>query len=245
MVDKPRDWTSHDVVAVTRGVLGVKRVGHGGTLDPAATGLLPILVGPATKIVTTLHGARKVYAAWIRFGSETTTDDATGTTTRSAAPPSRSDAERALAAFRGVIQQHPPAYAAVKVDGRRSYDRAREGDLAEPAAREVQVFRLDVARWMNDEELAVLVVCSSGTYVRSIARDVGRGAGSAAHLATLRRVAVGGLDIADAIGIETLRAAGREAGLARVRPFADEMLVLSDRYMTEDAGKLVPKEGNP
>lgn len=227
---------------MTRGVLGEKRVGHGGTLDPAATGLLPVLVGSATKTVTTLHGARKVYAARIRFGTETTTDDAAGTATRSAERPAREDAERALATFRGVIQQHPPAYAAVKVDGRRSYDRAREGDLAEPAAREVQVFRIDVARWTSDDDLAVLMVCSSGTYVRSIARDLGRAAGSAAHLEALRRLAIGALDVRDAIGIEALRAAGREAALARTRPFSDEMLVLDERYLSESADRLVPKE---
>lgn len=227
---------------MTRGVVGEKRVGHGGTLDPDATGLLPVLIGSATKTVTTLHGARKVYAARVRFGTETTTDDAAGTTTRSAERPAREDAERALATFRGVIQQHPPAYAAVKVDGRRSYDRAREGDLAEPAAREVQVFRIDVARWTSDDDLAVLMVCSSGTYVRSIARDLGRAAGSAAHLAALCRLAIGALDVRDAIGIEALRAAGREAALARIRPFSDEMLVLDERYLSESADRLVPKE---
>ena len=229
---------------MTRGVIGEKHVGHGGTLDPGATGLLPVLVGSATKIVTTLHGARKVYAAHVRFGTETTTDDAAGTPTRSAERPTREDAERALATFRGVIQQRPPAYAAVKVDGRRSYDRAREGDLAEPAAREVQVFRIDVARWTSDDDLAVLVVCSSGTYVRSIARDLGRAAGSAAHLAALRRLAIGALDVRDAIGIEELRAAGREAGLGRIRPFSDETLALDERYMNESADKLVPREGD-
>ena len=227
---------------MTRGVLGEKRVGHGGTLDPGATGLLPILVGSATKTLTTLQSAPKVYAAWIRFGSETTTDDAAGTTTRSAASPSRSDAERALASFRGVIQQRPPAYAAVKVAGRRSYDRAREGDLAEPAAREVQVFRLDMARWTSDDELAALVVCSSGTYVRSIARDLGRAVSSAAHLAALRRLAIGALDVSQAIGIEALRAAGREAGIARIRPITDETLVLDARYLNDSADRLVPKE---
>ena len=225
-------------------MIGEKRVGHGGTLDPAATGLLPLLIGSATKSVTTLHSAPKVYAAVIRFGSETTTDDAAGTPTRSADRPAREDAERALARFRGVIQQHPPAYAAVKVDGRRSYDRAREGDLAEPAAREVQVIRIDMVRWTSDGDLAVLVVCSSGTYVRSIARDLGRAAGSAAHLAALRRLAIGALDVRDAIGIEALRAAGREAGLARIRPFSDETLALDERYLSESADKLVPKEGD-
>ena len=232
-----------DVVAVVRGVIGEKRVGHAGTLDPAATGLLPVLIGSATKTVNRLHTARKVYAARIRFGSETTTDDAAGTPTRSAERPARTEAERALAAFRGVIAQRPPDYAAVKVEGRRAYDRARAGEAVELAAREVQVFRLDVVRWTSDGDLAVLLVCSSGTYVRSVARDLGRASGSAAHLAALRRLAVGGIDVADAIGIEELRRAGKEAAVARVRPFDDETLVLSERYMSESADKLVPEEG--
>jgi len=242
LLDKGRDWTSHDVVAVVRGVIKEKRVGHGGTLDPNATGLLPILIGSATKTVTTLHTALKVYAARIRFGNEMTTDDAVGTVTRSAPRPTRDEAERALATFRGVITQHPPAYAAVKVDGRRSYDRARAGEQVEPAAREVQVLRLEVARWTEDDDLAVLVVCSSGTYVRSIARDLGRAANSAAHLQALRRLAIGALDVADAIGVEALRAAGREMSVSRIRAFDVELLALDDRYMNESADKLVPKE---
>src|SRR5262249_12245385 len=132
-IDKPSGWTSHDVVAVTRGVIGEKRVGHGGTLDPAAAGPLPLLIGSATEAGTTLHAARKVYAALIRFGGETSTDDATGTPIRSADLPTHALAERALTGFRGVITQRPPAYAAVKVDGRRAYDRARAGEAVEPA----------------------------------------------------------------------------------------------------------------
>ena len=243
LVDKSSAWTSMDVVAVVRGVIGEKRVGHGGTLDPAATGLLPVLIGAATKTVNTLHTARKVYAARMRFGHETTTDDAMGTPTRSAPPPRREDVERALATFRGVIQQRPPAYAAVKVDGRRAYDRARAGESVEPTAREVQVFRFDVATWTADDELDALVVCSSGTYVRSLARDLGRAAGSAAHLSALRRLAVGAFEVRDALGIEELRRAGKEAALGRIRGFTDESLVLDERYMTQDAAIVVMKEG--
>jgi len=223
-------------------VLGVRRVGHGGTLDPLATGLLPILVGSATRSFDRLHTALKVYAAWVRFGSETTTDDTAGTVTRSAVIPDRTVAVHALAAFRGFIKQRPPDYAAVKVEGRRAYDRARAGEVMEIAEREVQVQRLDMARWTESGDLALVVVCSSGTYVRSVARDVGRASGSAAHLARLRRLATGSLDVRDAIGIEALRGSGREAALARIVPMRDEILALNDRYLTEPADTLVPPE---
>jgi tRNA pseudouridine55 synthase len=238
-VDKPAGWTSFDVVAVARRTIGVRRVGHGGTLDPMATGLLAVLVGPATKFMARLQDAPKVYAAVVRFGSETATDDAAGETTRSSAGPAHAEAVSALAAFRGVIRQRPPAYAAVKVDGRRAYDLAREGKTPELAAREVQVHRLDVTEWNSDSDLGLLIVCSSGTYVRSLARDLGRSLGSAAHLAALRRLAIGSLEIREAIGIDALRAAGTEAALARLRPVSDAVLALDPRYLNEPADTLV------
>ena len=233
-----------DVVAVTRGVLGIRRVGHGGTLDPLATGLLPILVGDTTRSFDRLHAASKVYAAWVRFGAETATDDAGGSITREAERPARSQVEDALSSFRGVIKQRPPAYAAVKVDGRRAYDRARAGEQVELAEREVHVSRIDMARWDAVGDLALLVVCSAGTYIRSIARDLGQAVGSAAHLARLRRLAVGALDVADAITIDALRAAGRDAALARIVAFDDDTLTLPARYLSETADRLVPTEGS-
>jgi len=241
-IDKPAGWTSHDVVAVVRGVLGEKHVGHGGTLDPLATGLLPVLVGSATKFVERIHTAPKVYAAVVRFGSETATDDAAGAVTAEAPPPERSRAEAALAGFRGAISQVPPAYAAVKVGGRTAYSRARAGETVALAAREVQVLRLDVTAWSSDADLGLVVVCSSGTYVRSLARDLGRACGSAAHLASLRRLAVGALDVSGAVGIERLRREGRDAALARLRAADDALLALDDRYLTAPAGTLVAQE---
>ncbi len=244
LVDKPAGWTSHDVVAVVRGVIGERRVGHGGTLDPLATGLLPVLVGSATKFVERLHTAPKVYAASVRFGSETATDDAGGETTREQAAPDRSRAEQALAAFRGVIRQTPPDYAAVKVAGRRAYDRARAGESVELAAREVRVLRLEVTGWSATGELGLLIVCSGGTYVRAIARDLGRASGSAAHLGSLRRLAVGALDVRDAVGIEELRRDGPGPALARLRAADDALLVLDERYLSAPADRLVVQERN-
>jgi tRNA pseudouridine55 synthase len=229
---------------VARGVLGVRRVGHGGTLDPLATGLLALLVGASTRETERLHTAPKVYDALVRFGSETATDDREGKATRSAAAPHRaSDIEAALVPLRGAIQQVPPAYAAVKVGGRTAYSRARSGEIVELTAREVQVHRLEMTDW-NPPDARVLIVCGSGTYVRSIARDLGRALGSAAHLAALRRLAIGALDVADAVGIEALRAAGRDSAVARLRVMDESTLALPRRYLEESPGKIVGAGGH-
>ena len=228
---------------MARGVLGVRRVGHGGTLDPLATGLLALLVGATTRETERLHTAPKVYDALVRFGSETATDDREGQTTRSAvAPPGAGEIEAALAPFRGVIRQVPPAYAAVKVGGRAAYSRARAGETVDLAAREVQVYRLEMTEW-NSPDARLLIVCGSGTYVRSLARDLGRAIGSAAHLAALRRLAIGALDVADAIGIESLRAAGRDAAVARLRVMDESTLALPQRYLDDSPGKIVSAGG--
>lgn len=228
---------------MARGVLGIRRIGHGGTLDPLATGLLALLVGETTRETERLHTAPKVYDALVRFGSETATDDREGETTRSAAAPQgASSIEIALAPLRGAIQQVPPAYAAVKVGGRTAYSRARAGETIELAAREVQVHRLEMTDWIAPDA-RLLIVCGSGTYVRSIARDLGRSLGSAAHLAGLRRLAIGALDVVDSIGIEALRAAGREAAISRLRVMDDSTLALPRRYLEESAGKIIGAGG--
>lgn len=239
-IDKPEGWTSHDVVAVVRGAIGERHVGHGGTLDPLATGLLPVLVGSATKFTERLHTAPKVYAARVRFGSETATDDREGQVTRTAGAPSVETVRAALDGFRGVITQVPPAYAALKVGGRTAYARARAGETVALAAREVQVLRLEMTRY-SDDLADLLVVCSSGTYIRALARDVGRAVGSAAHLASLRRLAVGALDVRDAVGIEELRRGGRDAAVGRLRPAGDDLLALDERYLRAPADTLVPE----
>jgi tRNA pseudouridine55 synthase len=238
-IDKPEGWTSHDVVAVVRGVLGTKRVGHGGTLDPQASGLLPVLVGPATKFADRIHEATKVYDALVRFGAETATDDREGAVTRGSGVPTLvvDSIEPALGALRGVIEQVPPQYAALKVGGRTAYARARSGETVELAARSVQVFRLDVIT-ITSPDLRLLVVCSSGTYVRAIARDLGRALGSAAHLAGLRRLAVGALEARDAVVPDQLRALGRDA-IALLRPANEDLLTLDPRFLERSAATIV------
>ena len=236
-VDKPLGWTSHDVVAVLRGLLGLRRIGHGGTLDPAATGVLPILVGPATSFVERLHTAPKAYAAVVRFGHETATDDREGASTRDASVPEAIE-EATLDGFRGRIDQVPPDFAAVKVGGQPAYRAARAGRPAVLEARSVTIERLAVADW-TPPDLRLLVVCSSGTYIRAIARDLGRAVGSAAYLAALRRLAVGALDAADAHGVEALRSGPPELALDAMRPPTDDLLQLPDRYRTDPAERLL------
>jgi len=237
-IDKPEGWTSHDVVAVVRGVLGTRRVGHGGTLDPQASGLLPVLIGSATKFANRIHEATTVYDALVRFGAETATDDREGAVTREGSVPSLAPRtfEPALASLRGVIEQVPPQYAALKVGGRTAYARARAGERVALAARSVQVYRLDVIE-IKPPDLRLLVVCSSGTYVRAIARDLGRALGSAAHLAALRRLAVGALEARDALTPDQLRARGRD--LALIRPANEDLLTLDHRFLERSAATIV------
>jgi tRNA pseudouridine55 synthase len=244
-IDKPLGWTSFDVVAVARRSLGAKRVGHGGTLDPLATGVLPLLVGGATKFADRLHTASKVYAALVTFGSETTTDDREGATTRETGAPTLSlDAlDAALAPFRGELAQVPPAFAAVKVDGRHAYTRARNGETVELAARTVTVERLAIASW-EPPALRLLVVCSTGTYIRSLARDIGRAVDSAAHLGGLRRLAVGALTVDDALDIETLRGTpAARVGDIRLREADDRILPLAERFRMAPAAELLSSWG--
>lgn len=238
-VDKPAGWTSFDVVAVVRRAIGVKRVGHGGTLDPLATGLLPVLVGRATRFADQLHRASKVYAALLLFGQETTTDDTEGALRRDAAVPALdADAlDAVLGGFRGEILQTPPIYSALKVGGRRAYRAARAGEQLTLEPRRVRIDRLEIASW-RPPSLRLAIVCSSGTYIRALARDIGRGCGSAAHLGALRRLAVGTLTVNDAVAPGLVRAEGASVA-ARLRPADDGLLDLDDRYRTLSAEELL------
>ena len=222
VVAKPAGPTSHDVVALIRRLAETRRVGHGGTLDPFATGVLPVFLGRATRLVEYHLGDRKSYRATVCFGASSTTDDLDGELTPSDGPaPDRSAVEAALAAFRGPIVQVPPAYSAVKLAGRRAYAMARAGQTPELAPREVTIDRLDLEEWDGsdpDRPLAVVEVdCSAGTYIRSIARDLGRAVGSAAYLASLRRSASGGFGLDEAYPLEEIRAAVAD-GPAGLRP---------------------------
>ncbi|MDQ4008182.1 MAG: tRNA pseudouridine(55) synthase TruB [Actinomycetota bacterium] len=209
VVDKPAGWTSHDVVARMRRLAGTRKVGHAGTLDPMATGVLVVGVDRATRLLGHLALAEKAYDATIRLGESTVTDDAEGEVT-ARADASAVPEEEVLAAVRaltGSIEQVPSAVSAVKVEGRRSYARVRQGESVQLAARpvEVSVFDvLDVRRGSGAVDVDARVVCSSGTYVRALARDLGAAVGVGGHLTRLRRTRVGGFDLVQAHTLETL-----------------------------------------
>ncbi|MDR2997008.1 MAG: tRNA pseudouridine(55) synthase TruB [Microbacterium sp.] len=209
LVDKPGGLTSHDVVARVRRAFGTRKVGHAGTLDPMATGLLVIGVEGATRLLTYIVGADKTYEATIRLGQATSTDDAEGEivqTTDAGEVPS-SEIAAGIARLTGEISQVPSAVSAIKVDGRRAHDRVRAGEQVELAAREVTVSRFEVLAERRGDgvvDLDVIVDCSSGTYIRALARDLGAGLGVGGHLTALRRSRVGDFDVADAVTIEQL-----------------------------------------
>jgi tRNA pseudouridine55 synthase len=210
VVDKPAGLTSHDVVARVRRIARTRRVGHAGTLDPMATGVLVLGVERATKLLGHLTLTDKSYAATIRLGQDTVTDDAEGEPTggASAAGVTENEVATGLAALTGTIDQVPSAVSAIKVDGKRSYARVRAGEQVELAARTVTVSRLALAGWARPGadllDLDVEVDCSSGTYVRALARDLGRALGTGGHLTALRRTRVGPFTLAEAVTLDEL-----------------------------------------
>lgn len=202
-MDKPAGMTSHDVVQCVRRAFGERSIGHLGTLDPFATGLLVLLLGRATRLATFIDTEPKVYEAQIRFGEETDTDDSTGTVIRTTASPVMSAVEAALGQLTGTISQTPPAYSAKSVDGTRAYDAARRGDPLDLAPVDVTVHDWKLGRFADDT-LDAVITCSGGTYIRALARDLGRMTSSAAHLASLRRTRVGKFDVREAATLENL-----------------------------------------
>jgi tRNA pseudouridine55 synthase len=243
VVAKPIGPTSHDIVGLVRRLTGTKRVGHGGTLDPFASGVLPVFLGRATRLVEFHLGDRKRYRATVCFGASSTTDDLEGALTPAdGEPPARGAVEAAIATLRGEIEQRPPAYSAIKVAGRRAYAMARAGQAVELAPRRVTIHAIDLVDWDDGtpgQPVAIIdVECSAGTYVRSLARDIGAAVGNAAYLGALTRTASGAFTLDDATSLDALRAAA-EAGpsdvTALLRP-VDAGLDL--RSVTIPAGSL-------
>jgi tRNA pseudouridine55 synthase len=212
VIDKPIGPTSHDIVALVRRLAATKRVGHGGTLDPFASGVLPVFLGRATRVVEFHLADRKRYRATVCFGASSSTDDLEGEMTPATGPaPARDAAEAALPGLTGTIQQRPPAYSAIKLGGRRAYAMARAGEAVELQPREVTIHELTMIDWDGsdpDRPIAILdVTCSAGTYVRALARDLGERLGNAAYLGALRRTAAGQFAETDAHSLDALRAA--------------------------------------
>lgn len=241
VIAKAAGPTSHDIVAIMRRLAQTKRVGHGGTLDPFAAGVLPLFLGRATRLAEYHLGANKVYRATVCFGATSTTDDLEGEQTPSDAPaPTQELVEAALGAFRGPIRQRPPDYSAIKVGGRRAYALARAGETVELREREVTIHDLSIVSWDDRDPtrpIAILdVSCSAGTYIRSLARDLGQALGSGAYLGALTRTASGAFGADDATPLEELQAAAAEgpAGLTKYLKPMDAGLDELPRLVVDD-----------
>jgi len=225
-IDKPQGWTSHDVVARVRHLSGQKQVGHAGTLDPLATGVLLVCLGQATRVSEYLMRGRKVYRAAVHLGLSTDTYDAGGRVTATAPQVNvtLSQLEEALAAFVGRIEQTPPMYSALKYRGAPLYRLARQGKTVERKPRPVEIYDLKLLDW-SSPVLTIEVTCSPGTYIRSLAHDLGQRLGCGAHLSSLVRLASGHFTLDEAISLETLSeafATGRWAEL--LRPLDEALL---------------------
>jgi tRNA pseudouridine55 synthase len=224
ILDKPQGLTSNQALSRLKRCFNPRKVGHAGTLDPLATGVLPIAFGEATKTVAHVVDCEKTYDFTIRWGIETDTDDAEGKPVRTSdARPSPDAIEDALQAFIGDIMQTPPCYSAIKVEGERAYDLARDGEVVELQPRLVSVYELDIEEAISPDLTRLICACGKGTYVRSIARDLGRALGCYGHIAALRRTAVGPFGEENAISLETLESlsnsdAGQDALMGTITP---------------------------
>lgn len=221
LVDKDPGFTSHNAVALCRRILGTKKVGHCGTLDPMATGMLIVVIGKATKMQDMLMCEDKVYTATMKLGIETNSQDADGEVVaeKSTAGITQADIEAAFAHYHGEFDQVPPMYSAIKINGVPCYKLARKGQEVERKARHVRVIEYNITRVdLEAAEVDFTVHCSKGFYVRTYAHDIGQYLGCGAHLTALRRIRSGAFDISQAIDVPTLKASSREELMERLLP---------------------------
>lgn len=236
VVDKPAGLTSHDVVARVRRVARMKKVGHAGTLDPLATGLLVLALGQATRTLAYLTDQAKVYEARVRLGQASSTYDAEG---ELSAPlpgplPERAQVEAALGAFRGDILQKPPLYSAIKKGGEALYKKARRGETVEVAARPVTIYELHLTEW-QPPEVGLYVHCAKGTYIRSLAHDLGAALGVGGYLSALRRTASGPFTLAQAHPLAAIEPLDPEALAERLLPLGTGLEALPSLHVDEQA----------
>ena len=246
VVDKPAGVSSTAVVGKVRWALDARKAGHAGTLDPAATGVLAVALGEATKTVPYIADALKAYRFQVRLGEQTTTDDAEGAViARSDIRPTTAEVEAALAAFRGEIAQVPPQFSAVKVEGARAYDLAREGEALDLAARPLWVERLDLVARPDADVVELEMVCGKGGYVRSIARDLGAKLGSLGHVIWLRRIWSGPFQAEQGLSLDQIDQLARTPELeAHLLPLQVGLADLTEvRATAEGAARL--RHGNP
>jgi tRNA pseudouridine55 synthase len=237
VVDKPAGVTSTAVVNKVRWALGAQKAGHAGTLDPAATGVLAVALGEATKTVPFVTDALKCYQFTVRLGQATNTDDAEGeVVAESERRPTDAEIAAALPAFRGDILQVPPQFSAVKIDGERAYARAREGEQMDLAARPLWIESLEMVARPDSDHVELEMICGKGGYVRSVARDLGRALGCLGHVVALRRTWSGAFDSADGVTLDRIEElAGSEALEAHLRPLEDGLSDLPEVRCTPEA----------
>ena len=242
IIDKPAEWTSMDVCAKIRGILHEKRVGHGGTLDPMATGVLPVFVGQATRAVEFAENSRKEYVAGLRLGQVTTTQDISGETLEThPVTASRADVEEALPHFMGDIQQIPPMYSAIKINGQKLYDLARKGKEVERKPRSITIYELELLEQVSETDYLIRCVCSKGTYIRTLCHDIGQRLGCGGTLYSLRRTMAAGYTLADTVTIDDVQTHGETL----LKP-TDTMFAEIPVYTMSSAGKETRiRNGNP
>ncbi len=229
VLDKPVGMTSTHAVSVVKRLLQAKRAGHAGTLDPLASGLLPIALGEATKTVPFVMDGRKVYRFTVRWGEERDTDDAEGRATETSAERPTPEAVRALIPrFSGLIEQVPPRFSAVKIGGERAYDLARDGEVVELAARPIEIHHIELVDTPDPDHSVLAAECGKGTYVRALARDMGRALGCFGHVTALRRTAVGPFTEKIATGQEALQ--------CMVQPAAEDSIAAAPAILPVEAG---------
>ena len=215
IIDKPAGWTSMDVCAKLRGILKTKKIGHAGTLDPMATGVLPVFVGRATRAVSFAEGGEKEYVAGLRLGLTTNTQDTEGETlTQSPVTVGREELEAVLPRFTGEISQIPPMFSAIKINGQKLYDLARQGKEVERKARAVTVFALEVVEQVSETDYILRIRCSKGTYVRTLCHDIGQALGCGGCMFSLRRTMAAGFTLDESVTLEQMQ----EGGEALLRP---------------------------
>ena len=215
IIDKPAGWTSMDVCAKLRGILKTKKIGHAGTLDPMATGVLPVFVGRATRAVSFAEGGEKEYVAGLRLGRTTNTQDTEGETlTQAPVTVRRGELEAVMSRFTGEISQIPPMFSAIKINGQKLYDLARQGKEVERKARAVTIFALEVVEQVSETDYILRIRCSKGTYVRTLCHDIGQALGCGGCMFSLRRTMAAGFTLDESVTLERMQ----EGGEALLRP---------------------------
>ncbi len=248
IIDKPAGWTSHDVVGKVRRLTGERRVGHAGTLDPAAVGVLPVAVGLATRTVEYLSDASKAYVADVTFGVMTDSADIDGTVTsvQDASSLTEEDIREALRYFEGAKSQVPPMHSAIRVDGERLYERARRGETIEVVARPITIHEIRLEGWDPESATACIYVhCSKGTYIRSLARDIGERVGTGAYMSNLVRVSTGPFSIADAVTIDELESLMEVEPWESIAYHPDTVLQEWPALVLDDEHATAWKQGKP